>query len=154
MKVNYFIIPLVTLIVAFIGSLLTSGGMDWYENLNLPEGTPTGSFIGAIWTVIFILATISALIFWNKSERNSRFRLIVTLFVINAFLNVFWSFLFFNQHLILASILEMIILELSVVALIVLILPISKLASFLLLPYAIWVIFATNLAYQILILNK
>jgi len=68
-------------------------------------------------------------------------------------LNVFWSYLFFNQHQILASIIEMIILDTTVIVLILLLWPISKLASYLLMPYAVWVAFATYLTYQILLLN-
>lgn len=153
MKINYFTIPLITIIVAFLGSWLTSGGMKWYKTLNLPKIAPPGSFIGTVWTIIYILSTISALIFWNKARANPRFNFIATIFIVNAILNVFWSFIFFNQHLILASIIEMIILDLTVIVLIFLLYPLSKLASILLLPYATWVAFATYLAYQILVLN-
>jgi tryptophan-rich sensory protein len=153
MKINYFIIPLITLIVAFSGSFLTSGGMGWYKTLKLPEVAPPGSLIGLVWTIIFILTTISALIFWNKTPRDSRFNTIVIFFLINAFLNVFWSYLFFNQHQILASIIEMIVLDITVIVLIILLSQILKLASYLLIPYAVWVAFATYLAYQISLLN-
>ena len=153
MKINYFIIPLITLIVALSGSFLTKRGMGWYETLNLPEIAPPGSIIGLVWTIIFILATISALIFWNKTPRDPRFNAIVIFFLINAVLNIFWSYLFFNQHQILASVIEMIILDITVIVLILLLWPISKLASYLLMPYAAWVAFATYLAYRILLLN-
>ena len=153
MKINYFIIPLITLIVAFSGSFLTSGGMAWYKTIKLPKIAPPGYFIGIVWTIIFILTTISALLFWNKAPRDSRFNTIAIIFLINAFLNVFWSYLFFNQHQILASIIEMIILDITVIVLIFFLWPISKLASYLLMPYAAWVAFATYLAYRILLLN-
>ncbi|MDD5146563.1 MAG: tryptophan-rich sensory protein [Candidatus Pacebacteria bacterium] len=153
MKINDIIIVLIVVAVALIGSWLTSGGMNWYNTLILPSITPPGFFIGAVWTIIFILSAISAIIFWNKSERNNRLKWVAALFIFNAFLNVFWSLLFFNQHLISASIIEMIILELTVLALLVLIWPVSKLASALLTPYAVWVVFATYLAYSIWLLN-
>lgn len=153
MKLNYLIIPLITIAVALSGSFLTSGGMDWYKTLTLPKLAPAGSVIGTVWTIIFILSTISALIFYNKSPRHKNFNLIVAIFLINAVLNIVWSFLFFSQHWILASIIEMIILDLTVIILMILIWPISKWASLLLLPYALWVAFATSLAYQILVLN-
>lgn len=153
MKINYFIIPLITLIVAFSGSFLANGGMKWYKTIKLPKMASPGSLIGLVWTIIFILTTISALIFWNKAPNDSRFQIIAMAFLINAVLNVFWSYLFFNQHQILASIIEMIILDTTVIVLILLLWPISKLASYLLMPYAVWVAFATYLTYQILLLN-
>lgn len=152
-KANYVIIPLITVAVSVIGSWITDLGMDWYQILNIPSYTPSGSLIGAVWTVIFILSTISALLVWNFSKRNKRFWWIVGIFIANAFLNVFWSALFFGLNLIGVSIIEMIILEFTVLALIFLTWPISKPASILLFPYAGWVAFAAYLAYNIWKIN-
>lgn len=154
MKKNYFFIPLIMIIVSALGSLITSNNMDWYNALAVPSFTPPGSVIGAVWTVIFILATISALLVWNSAERNKVFKWIVALFILNAVLNVLWSYIFFGQQMVLFSIIEMILLNITVIVLIILIWPISKLASSLLIPYAVWVTFATFLAYQIFILNS
>ena len=153
MRLSYFIIPIITIIAALKGSYLTSNGMAWYNTLNLPSIAPPGSFIGIVWTIIFILSTISALIFWQKSPRNKRFKWVTALFLINAFLNVFWSYLFFTQHLILWAIIEMIVLNLTVIVLVLLLWRISKWASILLLPYALWVAFATFLATKVFMLN-
>jgi len=155
MKLNYIVIPLITILVAVLGNLFTSSGIDsgWYDSITKPAWTPAGSIIGAVWTLLFILATISALIVWNKAPRSRRFWWIVGVFLINAVLNVFWSFLFFNQHLLGAAIWEAGLLGLSVVALVVLIWPISRLASALLIPYAAWVFFAAYLTYSIWALN-
>ncbi len=157
MKPNYIIIPLITILTSVTGSFFTSQGMDWYKTINLPAWTPEGSFIGGVWTTIFILTTISALIVWNKSSKtpfNKRLRRIIIIFIANAALNVFWSFLFFTSHLIGLAVLEAVLLDISVIILIILIWPISKLASILLLPYAGWVAFATYLTYVIWTLNK
>lgn len=153
MKINYVIIPIVAFLVATIGGLITSGGMNWYQTINLPIWTPSGSIIGAIWTTIFILSAISALIVWNRFPRGKRFSWIFITFVINAFLNVFWSYLFFGQHLLFFAVIEAVLLGVSVIVLIILIRPISRLAAILLYPYAIWVAFATYLTYAVLLLN-
>jgi len=152
-KPNYILIPLFVLVIAVLGNIITAQGLDWYSRLNLPLITPPGFIIGIIWSVIFILTTISALIFYNRAFRNLRFIFVITLFLINGALNLLWSYLFFNLHLVGASIVEMLFLEATVIALIFLIRFSSKKASVLLYPYAIWVIFATFLAYQILLLN-
>jgi tryptophan-rich sensory protein len=152
-KIYFIIIPLIVFIVALSGSLITSRGMDWYNQINLPAWTPAGSVIGIIWTLIFILTAISAILFWARGFRNRKFWTVIILFLVNGILNSLWSFLFFGAHLIGASILEMIVLEITIIFLIILIKPTSKLASVLLYPYAIWVAFATYLAYSTLILN-
>ncbi|MFH0852087.1 MAG: TspO/MBR family protein [bacterium] len=156
MKLNYIIIPLITIATALLGSILTSGGMDWYKIIAKPSWTPPGSFIGAVWTILFILATISALAVFNSSLREGqagRLKLIVAIFILNAILNVSWSLLFFNQHLLGAAVFEAGLLGLSVVALVILIWPVSRLSASLLIPYAAWVFFATFLTYKVLIMN-
>jgi len=153
MKISFLIIPLVAAIVALSGSFATSRGMDWYDQINLPEWTPSGDIIGIAWTLIFIMAAYSAILFWNKGYRNRKFRITIALFLLNGALNALWSFLFFGLHFVGAAILEMIALEISTVCLLVLVRPTSRLASILLYPYAIWVAFAAYLAYSILMLN-
>lgn len=155
MKKNYIFIPLITLAVSVLGNIFTMNGMDWYEALTKPSFTPPGFVIGSIWTVIFILTTASALLVWNANiPRQKTFKWIVALFIINAVLNAGWSFLFFGQQLVLLSIIEMVLLEVTTIVLIILIWSISRLASYLLFPYALWVMLATFLAYQVFSLNQ
>lgn len=152
-KLNYIIIPLIVIAVSVIGSFFTDSGMEWYDTLNLPSFTPPGSVIGAVWTVIFILCAASALIVWNKTKHDKIFRIIIAIFLLNAFFNVLWSALFFNQQLIQASLIEIFILNALTLALIILIWPRSKPASALLMPYFAWVSFASYLLYNIWRLN-
>ncbi len=104
-RLNRIVIPLITVAVSVAGSMLTSTGMDgWYETQNKPTFTPPGSVVSTVWTILFILATISVLLYWNAHApfgvlpRDERFGWILGFFILNALLNVFWSFLFFNQH--------------------------------------------------------
>jgi len=161
MRLNWIVIPLITIAVAVAGSMLTSNGLEtWYDTIRKPSFTPPGSVIGAVWTILYILATISALIFWNSHapfggvQRDSRFWWITTIFIVNAVLNVLWSLIFFNLHQIYAAFWEAVILGLSVVALVVMIWPISIWASVLLAPYAVWVAFASYLTYSVWVLNR
>lgn len=153
-KLNYFVIPLITITVAILGSLFTTSGMTWYDvEIIKPQLTPPKIAFPIAWNTIFILTTISALIFWNKVKDNKTKTTITILFLANALLNIFWSFLFFNQRLILSAFIEMIVLELILVALIILLYKISKLASWFLAPYLLWVGFASYLTWQIYYLN-
>jgi translocator protein len=160
MRKNFIFIPLVTIIVAIVGSVITSHGMDWYATVLKPDFTPPGKTIGMVWTVIFILSTISALIFWNihkpygRLPQNARFSFVVFFFLANAFLNVFWSYLFFSQHLIYQAFYEAVVLDLTVIMLIILMWRVSKWASLLLFPYAIWTAFASYLTLSVWMLNS
>lgn len=154
MKQNYLAIPLIVVIVALWSGLITSSGLIWYRTIKLPSWTPSGTVIGIVWSIIFLLSAASAIIIWNKKARGQRFWIIILIFILNALLNILWSNLFFGQGLIGLAAIEAIILDLSVVALIVLMWPVSKLASLLLWPYAGWVTFAICLNYIIWLLNK
>lgn len=151
-KPYQLLIPVITVLVTFLGSQLTNVGLkDWYFLIEKPAWTPPGSTIGMVWTVIFILTALSAFIVYSKKPKN--IRAITTLFMINAGLNIFWSALFFVFHALQIATIEAGVLALSVVALIINIWPVSKVASLLLIPYAAWVSFATYLTYMVSSIN-
>ena len=152
-KWNYLLIPLIAIIVAVVGSLLTNMGMGRYATLNLHPLTPPGSLIGIVWTFIFICATLSALSFWKNFPHGKLFTRITRLFIINAVLNVLRSWIFFVNHWPVFAFVEMIILWLVTFALFLLLLRKNKISARLLLPYLIWVILASFFAYQVIILN-
>ncbi len=154
MKIYYLVIPLVVLVVALVGGWLTSQGVStWYTTLMLPEVAPAGGVIGTVWTVIFILSAIAVILIWNKKRSIKRFGWVVGLLTANAILNVAWSYLFFVQHLLGWAIVEMVLLNLTNLAIIVLVWRKQQLAAWLLVPYFLWVCFATYLAYSIWLLN-
>ena len=154
LKPNYFIIPLVTILVALFGNYFTAQGVNgWYDGLTKPEWTPSGAFIGAMWTFLYVLVTAIVLRFWNKFKGTNNFRLIIGLFIANAVLNATWSTVFFGFNLIGFGLAHIILLNLTIVSLIVLIWPKSKMLSIGLLPYTGWVTVATALNYFIWTLN-
>ncbi len=154
MKLNYLIIPLITLTVASLGGYFTSLSLDsWYPSLEKPTWTPSGETIGIIWTFLYLLVTGVVLFFFNRFKKDAHFRIVISLFLLNALLNATWSLLFFSFNLIFLSLLQMVLLILTVIFLIFLIWPKSKLLSLLLTPYLIWLLVAGSLNYFIWILN-
>lgn len=143
----------VVVVVAVGGSTITDGGMDWYRTLNLPEFTPPGRVIGLVWTVIYVLAAVAAILIWNARNSLRHFKWLVVLLVLNAVLNLGWSWIFFGLHLIGLAVVEMVLLNLTTLAIIVLCWNRQRLAALLLVPYFAWVCFATYLATTILKLN-
>ena len=127
--------------------------MPWYRTLTLPEFTPPGSVIGTVWTVLYILTAISALIVWNRPLPPLARRALAIALIANAVLNVSWSLIFFASHQMLLGFLEAGLLAISVAVLITMIHPFSKIAAWLLTPYLAWVCFATYLNFSIWQLN-
>ena len=153
MKKNYILIPLIAIVVAVGGSMLTNMGMVRYATLNLHPLTPPGSLIGMVWTFIFICTALSALSFWKSFPRGKAFNRITWLFIANAILNVLRSWIFFVNHWAVLALVEMIVLRLVTLALFILLMRKNKISAWLLLPYLIWVILASFFAYQVVILN-
>ena len=153
MKTNFLVIIAIAVGASWLGGQITAGGLDWYQTLTLPDFRPSGSVFGTVWTVIYILTTISALIVYNRLFNIKYYHLTIFLFAINALLNVGWSFIFFGQQLIGPAVAVSAGLGLSVLALIIMIWRHSLTAAVLLLPYLFWVAFATYLNYTVWRLN-
>ncbi len=153
MHLSYILIPLVTILVAYIGGRFTTSSLKtWYRGLRKPSWTPPGSVIGAVWTVLYILAAISAIVVWNLPA--SVPVAIATLFILNAIVNVGWSYVFFYLHKMGLAIWVCLLLDFTIVLLIQFIAPLSFLAAWLLVPYAAWVTFASYLNYRVWEMNR
>jgi tryptophan-rich sensory protein len=155
MEPNFIFIPLIAILTASIGGAMTSKEVrTWYKTLKLPPWTPGGKVIGAVWTVLYFLAAISALIVWNGTPHSGNFGLITVMFIVNALVNISWTYIFFKKHRIYPAIWDALLLDVTVLVLIDLIAPRSPLAALLLMPYAAWVTFAAYLNYRIWRLNR
>jgi tryptophan-rich sensory protein len=155
MHLSYILIPLVTMLVAYIGGRLTASSVKtWYRGLRKPSWTPPGGVIGAVWTVLYILAAISALIVWNLPGGGSVPFTVASLFILNALINIFWSYVFFYLHRPGSAVWVCLLLDLTIVLLIQFIAPFSLLAAWLFVPYATWVTFASYLNYRVWAMNR
>ncbi len=139
-------------IVSLVGGMLTDIG-PWYRSLVKPSWQPPDWLFGPVWTTIFILAAVSAALGWRAAGQAQR-RTVVILFVANGILNVGWSLLFFHLKQPLWAGIEVVLLWASIVALIVYLRRFSRPAAWLLLPYLLWVSFATVLNWTIVLLNR
>jgi tryptophan-rich sensory protein len=150
----YAAVVLGVLAVAAGGSYFTELGLPWYYALRLPAIAPPGGVIGVAWTLIYLLCIASLILWISQAERSPRFYLVIWLAVLNGVLNALWCFMFFTMHWIGAAIVEMLLLEATVVALIVLMWRKRILAAVLFIPYALWLLFATWLAWSFWQLNR
>jgi tryptophan-rich sensory protein len=155
MHLSYIIIPIIIILVSFIGARFTSRSVEtWYRAIRKPSWTPPGAVIGAVWTVLYILAALSALIMWNLPSGVSVPATVAVLFSLNAAVNVLWSYVFFYLHKMGPAIWVCLFLDLTIVLLVQFIAPASALAAWLLVPYAAWVTFASYLNYRVWAMNR
>jgi translocator protein len=155
LRTHDIVIPLIVVAVALSGGAFTEFGIasGWYESLVKPDWTPPGSVISVAWLTIYVLATFSVLLVWHKFRHAHKFQVIMGLFLVNAVLNILWSYFFFAQHAVFVAMIDAGLIALSVALLIRLTVPNAHIAALLLLPYLGWGIFATYLNYVIWQLN-
>lgn len=140
------------LFVAMLGGLMTDIG-PWYMGLKQPAWKPPDWAFGPVWTTIFALAAAAGVKGWRSAPSPASRELLLVLFALNGFLNVFWSLLYFRLHRPDWALLEVPFLWLSVLALIVVLRRSSAAAAWLLVPYLVWVAIAALLNWQTVQLN-
>ena len=142
----------IALVVAVAGGVLTTIG-PWYQSLRRPDWKPPDWAFGPIWTTIFTLAAISAVLAWNADASPERRSALLVAYAVNAVLNIAWSAIFFRMRRPDWALAEVVLLWLSILALILVTLRVSTLGAVLLLPYLAWVGIAAVLNRAIVRLN-
>ncbi len=140
------------IITATVGSTITVLD-DWYYSLVQPAWAPPDYMFGIIWTAIFALIALAAVVGWRAAPSRREAEIMVGLFALNGFLNILWSFLFFRWQRPDFALAELVLLWLSIAALIWFCGRFSKPAALLLLPYLAWVTTAGVLNWQVVQLN-
>jgi translocator protein len=132
-----------------VGALFTSSSVStWYAALTKPALTPPGWVFGPVWTVLYLLMGVALFLIWKKGIKSAISKIAVKVFAIQLALNVLWSILFFGMQKPGLAFIDIVILWLGIVASIYLFYKISKPAAYLLIPYLLWVSFATYLNYS------
>ncbi|MGN0191983.1 MAG: TspO/MBR family protein [Candidatus Gastranaerophilaceae bacterium] len=124
----------------------------WYTNLTKPPLTPPAEVFAPTWTILYTFMALSLYLYLTKKSVKSKTAGYVY-FSIQIILNLLWTPVFFGLQNVLAASVLIMILDIFVVMTIVEFRKISKLAGILLIPYFLWLVFATYLAFGILIMN-
>lgn len=135
-----------------LGALTTELG-TWYYGLHKPSWQPPDWLFGPAWTLIFALAALAGVIYWRREPKREQRLQILAAFALNAFLNTLWSLMFFRLERPDLALDEVGFLWLSILLLIVLLKRRSSTAAWLLVPYLVWVTFASALNWKIVQLN-
>lgn len=132
---------------AAFGALFEPG--EWYAGLNKPELTPPDQVFAPVWTVLYVCIAVSGAMVW----RERGLCLAMVLWGLQLVLNAAWSWIFFGLHEPGWAFAEIRLLWLAIAATIVAFWRIRTSAALLLLPYLLWVSFASWLNYMLWRLN-
>lgn len=159
MKKKYLWISLVVfiflcLVVENLGSFWTKETVStWYPTLIKPSWTPPGWMFRVVWTILYIMIAISGWLIYRSKNSQER-SIALTLYGVQLFLNFIWSFLFFFLRSPILGLIDIILMDLFIGLTILKAWPVRPLASILLIPYLLWVMYATTLNAGIWLLNR
>lgn len=154
-KINWFQLIVIVVVTELIGMLaaLFSGSMGQnYLALTKPPLSPPGWLFGVVWPVLYLLMGIAAYLIYQEPQTPCREKAIV-LYWIQLFINFLWPIVFFGFERYWISVIVIIILDALVLITAILFYKIRKPAGYLLLPYLIWLLYATYLNIGIAVLN-
>jgi tryptophan-rich sensory protein len=136
-----------------LGGVLTSIG-PWYRNLKKPSWQPPDWLFGPAWTLILGFAAWAAVLAWEGAPDDAGRNAIIILYAVNFICHFLWSPLFFTLKRPDWSLIEVVFLWVSVLMLLLCLRQFSVLASWLIVPYFVWVSFAAILNLYIVRLNR
>lgn len=136
------------LVLGTIVGILINGSID-YNIVNKPPLSPSGTLFPIVWSILYFLIGLGyALYKENYSDDD-----ISLVYYLQLGFNLLWSIIFFSLKLRFISIIWIIILDILVIILFIKYLKTNKISAYLLIPYILWILFATYLNIGVYLLN-
>lgn len=126
----------------------------WYANLNKPFFSPPNWVFGPVWIILYFMMGVSAFLVLNTKHKKKKVGEALTYFAVQLTFNFLWSVIFFGFRAPLIALFDIVLLLVTIVATYRQFKKISRVSAYLLIPYLLWVSFATVLNFSIVILNK
>ncbi len=139
-------------IVGFITSQEVS---TWYLTLQKPAWNPPNWIFGPVWTILYGVIGLASWLIWRKREgQEKQARRALSWYGLQLGLNFLWSVIFFGLRRPDLALLEIVILWGAIVVTLLKFVRLDRLAAALMIPYLLWVTFATALNGAIWWLNR
>lgn len=155
MKINWFLLigfVVACNLIGAIGALWTASDGVWYKEISKPSFNPPSWVFGPVWTLLFSLMGIALYLVWVSPS--SRVRTIaLVLFGVQFVLNILWSYLFFGLNNPLWSLIEIFVLLFFILLTGIYFYMVNGFVGYLMVPYFLWVSFASFLNWAIWSLN-
>lgn len=152
--ITFAVCVTIPLIIGGLSGFITANEIgSWFIALEKPSFNPPNYLFGPVWTALYILMGISLYMVWvsPKSERRKK---ALQVFCLQLFFNFWWSILFFSFHLLFVAIIDILLLWVFIIYMLKLFKEVKPMASYINIPYLLWVSFASVLNLAIWWLNK
>ena len=129
------------------GALFPTG--DWYKGLDKPDWTPPDWLFPIAWTIFYFALAFAGSRVASLPDNNFA----LSFWSLHIALNTLWTPVFFGARNLKAGMVIIVLMWFSTVGLIYHCLVVDQFAGVILLPYLIWVAYATALNFEIWRLN-
>jgi len=158
MSSNRWLVLLLFTVLCFaagaVGSIWTSSSVNtWYARLRKPSFNPPNWIFAPVWSTLYCLMALSAWLFWLAAGWSGA-RIGLTLFLLQLALNAAWSGVFFGLRRPGTALVEIVLLWIAAVATAFFFRPFSPIAYWFMVPYILWVAFATLINFEVWRLNR
>lgn len=153
MNINYKKLIAIIAITFIIGGFFTFfiNSRSAYDGLIKPDITPPAIVFPMVWSILYLLMSISLYII-SESDSNNKTKSYILYFT-QLIVNSLWTLISFGLNLKLLSFIWIIILFVLVLWMTIEFYKINKVAAYLQIPYLIWLVLAAYLSFNIYLLN-
>ncbi|MCB0164055.1 MAG: DUF2867 domain-containing protein [Anaerolineae bacterium] len=156
---NLYALPLalgLPLAVGVAGALATSRSLDnWYRHLKKPAWNPPNAIFGPVWTTLYLMMGLASWLIWTRRDQDQAAAdNALTWYGLQLGLNALWSPLFFGLRRPDLALFDIAALWSALLATLLKFSQVRQAAALLLVPYFLWVSFATALNAAIWWLNR
>lgn len=146
---------LLTEMIGIFGALSISQEtlVDWYSNLEMSPYSPPNWAFGVVWPVLYVTIGIAGYLLYKKSSKNKKSSRCFNLFLMNMICNGLWPVCFFYLRNITLGLIDILFVVITLGLLLFSSYAVDKRATYLLIPYSIWLLFATYLQVYIWYMN-
>ena len=124
----------------------------WYDNLIKPALNPPAWIFSPVWIILYGTILAALILYTIKVSRKSKLGGYIY-FIVQMVLNLAWSPIFFYLHNIGLALIVILLLNFAILMNIIKFYKVSKFSGLILIPYFLWVLFATYLNISFFVLN-
>lgn len=150
---NFLFSLFIVVLTAFLCSYFNRIGMQsFYDAIKLPAITPPNYVFPIAWLILYTLLTFAyAKILDNRQNRHLIFHSI--LFLLNMLLQIIWTYAFFAKGMFLWGLVIIVLLDIETLVLMLLSHKQNRSTTLLLIPYILWLLYATAINFGVYTLN-
>lgn len=131
----------------------TQTNTAYYTSLVKPNLIPPGWVFGVVWSALYVLMGLAAYYAWNYYENKAARQHFMKLYIANGLLMYFWNYAFFLMESPINALFIIIGMIVVIELMIITGFKVNSKTGYLLVPYLLWVLFATYLTGEIVALN-